>query len=229
MGQVAVLMYHRVLPDDASGSGVEPGMIVRASTFERHLEWTRRRFPIELLGRLAASPRPADDPPVVALTFDDGWRDNLTVAWPILERHGVRATIFVVESFSASGPTDGGEFLSPGEIRELSDRGIEFGAHTVSHPRLSRVSERRAEDEMRRSKEKVEEWTGRSCDLFAYPFGDHHEGSVETARRHFRASVIVGGGWWTASHDVARIPRIAMHEDMTFTRALFEARLAFAG
>lgn len=225
-GSAAVLMYHRVLQDDESAAGVEPGMFVRASTFESQLSWLAERFRIVALGDLVQSSQASGDPPVVALTFDDGWRDNRSVAWPILERHRATATVFLVRDWCAAGSHEGGAFLRPQEVRELCAAGLGFGAHTATHPRLDTLGDREAEAEMQRSKDAVEEWTGRPCTLFAYPFGSHSAASAALAGRLFLGSVVVGGGWWTRSSDRARIPRIGIHEDVGSTRNLFLARLA---
>jgi peptidoglycan/xylan/chitin deacetylase (PgdA/CDA1 family) len=220
---VAVLMYHRVLRDDEDARRVEPGMFVRASTFRRQMEWLVQRWPVRPLGELVEHRAAAVG---AAVTFDDGWRDNLTVAWPIMERLGMRPTIFLVRDWVSTGRTAEGEFLRPAEVAEMSKAGVEFGAHTVSHPHLDQLPAAAAEDEMKRSGEAVEDWTGRECRVFAYPFGHHNGETADLARQLFPASVIVGGGWWKEDADRARIPRIAIHQDMSSTIALFTARLA---
>lgn len=225
-GATAVLMYHRVLSDSDSRNGVEPGMFVRASTFESHIAWLRERFEVLSLRSLVTEGRRADDPPAMVVTFDDGWRDNLTVAWPILQRYRVAATIFLVRDWCAAGTHAGGAFLRPEEVRDLASAGMDFGAHTTTHPHLDRLDDREAEAEMQRSKEAVEEWTDTPCTLFAYPFGSYHDRTAAIAGRLFHGSVAVGGGWWTQESDRARIPRIGVHEDLGSSRRLFEARIA---
>ncbi len=219
-------MYHRVVPDDADTTGIEAGMFVRASTFARQLDWLGRRWTMKTLGDALQDPPGADEPSVAVVTFDDGWRDNLEVAWPILAAHRVPATIFLVSDWCATGAHANGSFLRPDEVTELAASGIEFGAHTASHPRLDELEASVVEAEMRRSKEAVEQWTRRSCETFAYPYGRHHDGTAALARRLFRASVVVGGGWWMRGCDPAKVPRVGIHEDMTSRRAQFEARLA---
>jgi peptidoglycan/xylan/chitin deacetylase (PgdA/CDA1 family) len=95
----AILMYHRVLPrSDAARDAVEPGMFVSPETFARHIAWLDDFFTViplhEIVSRLGNGrtlPQGA-----CAITFDDGWRDNLVHALPALEARGLPATIFVV-------------------------------------------------------------------------------------------------------------------------------------
>lgn len=94
-----VLMYHRVVPGKiARRESIEPGMFVTAATFARHLSWLEAHFRVlplrEIIDRVEAR-RPLP-PGACAITFDDGWRDNLEHAWPELAHRGLPATIFVV-------------------------------------------------------------------------------------------------------------------------------------
>ena len=222
-GADALLMYHRVLPDAADASAIESGMYVRASTFERHLDVLQSRWELATLSSVVGSP--PDDRPRVVLTFDDGWRDNLEAAWPILQRHGARGTIFLVTDWCEAGRNAEGSFMRPAEIRDLAEAGMEFGAHTMSHPALDTVDPERARVEMEGSKHAVARWTGRPCRVFAYPYGRRTPQVERIATDLFGASVIVGGGWWHRGGDPACLPRIAIHDDMASTRALFEERL----
>lgn len=97
--RAAVLTYHRILPAaDARARAVEPGMYVTPETFAHHLEWLAAELRVLPLGEVAQRlrqnlPLP---PGAVALTFDDGWRDNYDHAFPQLERRGLPATVFLV-------------------------------------------------------------------------------------------------------------------------------------
>lgn len=225
-GELPVLMYHRVLEDGEDARDIEPGMYVRASTFDRQLSWLRRYFAPTTLSDALAPGGGGEGGIRAAITFDDGWRDNLTAAWPILEKHGARATIFLVRDWVASCEGGDGRFLSPSQVGDLSREGIEFGAHTATHPRLTELGDREIERELRLSQEAVEDWTRRSCPTLAYPYGAHDERCVAIAARLFRAAVVVGGGWWKIGAEPHRIPRVAVHEDMTATEPMFEARVA---
>jgi peptidoglycan/xylan/chitin deacetylase (PgdA/CDA1 family) len=102
----AVLLYHRVLPREVVvRDHVEPGMYVTRETFSRHLSWLEEEFSVLPLHEIVA--RQGRDEPLplraCAITFDDGWRDNLEHALPALEKRGLPATIFVVTERVGTG------------------------------------------------------------------------------------------------------------------------------
>lgn len=97
--RACVLMYHRVLPRaEVARTAVEPGMYVSRETFARHLEWLQENFRVlplhEIVRRLLEGLSLPEG--ACAITFDDGWRDNLEHALPELEGRGLPATLFVV-------------------------------------------------------------------------------------------------------------------------------------
>lgn len=123
-----------------------------------------------------------------AVTFDDGWVSMLRHGLPVLARLGVPATVFVaaglvdVHERPLEGPAlarwrDGPHrhelhCLSWDELRGLADAGWEVGAHSLTHPYLTRVGDERLERELRESRRRCEEALGRPCRTMAYPSGD---------------------------------------------------------
>lgn len=99
-----ILMYHRVI-DSGAVSKPEPGTWVDVQTFESQMQFLKRTCDIKPLPEFVESLQSSISPPrpVSAVTFDDGWRDNFTNAFPILERLGVPATIFLVSQCIESG------------------------------------------------------------------------------------------------------------------------------
>ncbi len=122
----------------------------------------------------------------VVITFDDGFRNFYTHAFPILQEFGLSATMFLPTVFinrEASSRTtgnsapekrahtfDGKTFLTWPEVRELRRAGIEMGSHTVNHPRLVDLSWPEIELEIRNSKLEIETELGEPITTFAYPF-----------------------------------------------------------
>jgi len=109
---------------------------------------------------------------LVVLTFDDGYRDFFTDAFPILKKYGFTATVFLPTAFidkTALG-LRGKDHLSWSEIRELQAEGFTFGSHTVHHPQLLDLRPDQVEYEIRKSKETIEEKTHKSVEFFCYPY-----------------------------------------------------------
>jgi peptidoglycan/xylan/chitin deacetylase (PgdA/CDA1 family) len=185
-----ILFYHRVA-DDRDPLAVPP------RAFAAHMEVLRAEGyravdVVEAVERLAAG-EPADG--VVALCFDDGYRDIAEHALPELERHGFRASVFV-----ATGVVDGSArfswyerqppILRWDEIVAL-DRGsaFRFEAHSVTHPNLLAVDDAAAEREIAGSRAALEARLGRPVAGFCYPaglYGPRERNLV--ARAGFRAA-----------------------------------------
>jgi len=130
-----VLMYHRVLDDADDTSALDPGMFVKRQSLAGQLALLTERFTlvtIDAIGDWLAGRVQYDRPPC-ALTFDDGWLDNYTVAFPLLQQYGATATIFLV-----TGAIGNSEMMSWAQVDEMERAGIRFGSHTVTHSDAAR-------------------------------------------------------------------------------------------
>ena len=98
--RVVVLMYHRVLPEDADTYS-EEGIVVTPRTFDRHLRFLKRYFQPLTLEQFVDATREGRRLPSrgCLITFDDGWHDNVTHALPLLREHGVPAVVFLATNF----------------------------------------------------------------------------------------------------------------------------------
>jgi peptidoglycan/xylan/chitin deacetylase (PgdA/CDA1 family) len=126
------------------------------------------------------------------LTFDDGFQTVYAEAFPVLQRYAMSATVFLTvgagDGFGAGErlPTfEGRPMLSWPEIREMQRAGIDFGAHTLTHPDLTRLSAERVAIEMAASKARIENELGTPVTSFAYPFGRYDAVSRRLAQQHF--------------------------------------------
>lgn len=152
------------------------------------------------LARLADGGEPP--PGYAAITFDDGMRNNRTVALPILQSYGIPATIYIsVDRIGGVSPwidPDGdNRMLDTGEIQELVGAGWELGAHTMTHPDLSTLTYEACRREIEESKLALEEIGRVSVETFAYPFGRYGEQTIAAVRDSgLSAAVTTGSGIW---------------------------------
>jgi peptidoglycan/xylan/chitin deacetylase (PgdA/CDA1 family) len=114
----------------------------------------------------------------LAITFDDGYRGLREHAFPVLEAHGFRATCFVITDFAGRlnrwDVAYGGRrfaHLAWRDMRAWQERGIEFASHTATHPRLTRLSELGAYEELDRSRRAVAHALDTATPAVSYPFG----------------------------------------------------------
>jgi peptidoglycan/xylan/chitin deacetylase (PgdA/CDA1 family) len=123
------------------------------------------------------------------VTLDDGFADNYSEAFPILQRYRIPATIFLAVNavggenrWMADDGYPRRRMLSWTQIREMQQAGIGFGSHTLNHPRLSTLDRESAGTEIRESKRTLERRLGVKVEHFAYPYGDLCGETVELVR-----------------------------------------------
>jgi len=174
-----VLCYHALSPTWEAALSITP------ADFERQVSLLLARGYRGVTFSEATRARPGAR--VMAVTFDDAYRSVIELGLPILERHGVPATVFAPTDFIGSerpmswegidrwlgGPhADELTPMSWAELRTLAGAGWEIGSHTGSHPRLTRIDGNRLADELLRSKAACEQHLDSPCASLAYPYGD---------------------------------------------------------
>ncbi|HXD58234.1 MAG TPA: glycosyltransferase [Thermoleophilaceae bacterium] len=176
--RLPILMYHRIASD-----GPEELRRYRldAADFERQLDHLRRggyRGVTLEEWRVACERRRPLPGRAVMLTFDDGYSDFASSAWPLLKRYGFPGTVFLVAGEMGGSSTwdrDLGEtapLMSWREARRLQSRGVQFGSHTVTHPMLTSLSNADVVREAARSRMLIAEQLGSPPAAIAYPYGD---------------------------------------------------------
>lgn len=113
----------------------------------------------------------------ILITFDDGYMNNYTEAFPMLKELNMTATIFCV-----GNSLDGSYYLSEEAIKEMSDYGIDIESHTVNHVHLDTMSYDEQLLELKNSKNILEKITGKEVLSLAYPFGDYNDNTIKAAK-----------------------------------------------
>ena len=180
-------MYHRINEPDPSSS-----LIVSPGSFVRQLNWLEKKafrfLSLEEVVDQGAKTNLWER--CVALTFDDGFRDNYENAFSILIQRKKKTALFVVVNWVGRE-----DFLSWRDIRELADSGITIGSHSLTHRWLPDISDsRELKSEIFESKKRIEDEIGREVKHFCYPVGGVDERVAgEVKRAGYRAAWVAGG------------------------------------
>jgi peptidoglycan/xylan/chitin deacetylase (PgdA/CDA1 family) len=176
---IPILMYHNIarppreLPSHRS-------LYVRPSSFARQM-WLLRRLGYQGLSMQQAMPylRGERSGRVAVITLDDGYRDNLQHALPVLQAQGFSATCYVVsDAVGRFNHWDAGKLrvhkplMTLNQLRSWHDAGMEVAAHTRRHPHLTRCSDHELDDEIAGSRQVLEDLLGVAVTQFCYPYGD---------------------------------------------------------
>ena len=223
---IAILAYHS-LDHSRSVLSTSPG------TFAEQMKVLRDAgVMVVSLGDLADDMRAfSNRENVVALTFDDGFRNVYEHALPILQSYGFPATVFLVTDYCEKTNSWPGQtvtierepLLAWREIQEMSRAGISFGSHTRTHPDLRKLSIEEAEEELASSKKAIADATGLPVDTFAYPYGAYDAALRNLARQHFRLACSTHLGFVKRNSDLFALERIEMYyfQSLLLFRHLF--------
>jgi peptidoglycan/xylan/chitin deacetylase (PgdA/CDA1 family) len=217
-----ILMYHRVATDGPPGL---KQWRVSPELFDAQMN-ALHRAGYQTIALAEWADALVEQRPVpgkrVLLTFDDGYSDFLSAAIPALQRYDFSATMFLVAerigqtalwdaSFGDCAP-----LMSWEEIKSLQAIGIEFGAHSCIHRKMTEMGSSELAEDTRRTRAILEEGLGVPVPTLAYPYGDQNEsvrrvvGEVGT-----RAAVTTEQGISKLGDDLLRLPRIEITDECT--------------
>jgi peptidoglycan/xylan/chitin deacetylase (PgdA/CDA1 family) len=232
-GLLALLAFHKIGP---APGGWETWSYIPEATFAdylRHLREAGWRV-LDLAAFLHGLTAPETLPRRSALlTFDDGYRSNLTVAVPWLRRFDCPAVMFVPTDF-IGGKNSFDNDIEPeeaictwDELRELERAGVAVQSHGCSHRAFSDLTPAEQQAELVRSRAVLEEGLGRPVEVFSFPYGDdgREQGSTGDALRRagYRAACLYGGGPNRLPLTEAyRLTRLAMGPDTDLGAVLAE-------
>jgi peptidoglycan/xylan/chitin deacetylase (PgdA/CDA1 family) len=179
-----VLMYHSVSPARTE----DPNLLrVHPERLEAQLR-TLRRLGLRgvSLAELVAARDRGEGARLVGLTFDDGYVDFLEHAVPVLERHRMTGTVYVVAG-RLGGQNDWDEgprldLLTAGQVREVAAAGHEVGSHSLTHAHLAGLDAEELRREVGESRRILEDVLGAPVPGFCYPYGDFDAAAADAVR-----------------------------------------------
>ena len=202
-----ILCYHKTQPVPAAAR--IKGLYLEPTLFRRQIQ--------ELAGAGFSFSLPGPHAPshTIAITFDDGFLSNLEAAVPVMKEFGARAINYLVADRIGKSSdweaAEGGEarpLMDDSQIQEWLSAGNWIGAHTCTHPRLSKISRELAREEITASKKKMEDRFGQPMEHFAYPFGDYDDAVVEMVREAgFKTACTMDRGVNDRNTDPLRLKR----------------------
>lgn len=208
----AILTYHSL---DASGSAIS----VPPAVFSQHVRWmVESGVRVLALGDLLALD-PDDPEPAIAITFDDGFV-NFSDAATQLHRAGLPVTLFIVTGHVGGSNAWGGRaqagiptlpLLGWKELERLVAEGVSIGAHTRTHPRLTRLPAQAIADEIDGCLHDIRKQLGVQVDHFAYPYGAVDDEVAAIARTRFQAALTTRFAPLTRQDAAMRLPRLDMY------------------
>jgi peptidoglycan/xylan/chitin deacetylase (PgdA/CDA1 family) len=212
----AVVVFHRV-----HDGNVDDGLTCNVRRFTEYCEFLARKFRVVSLGSLVQKLEIGE--PLrreIAITFDDGYRDNYDHAAPVLKRLGLPATFFIVSGFMGTGFWPWWDartgvhhsWMNWEEVRSLHRDGFEIGSHTRTHVNLGEVAGEVAWEEIYNSRTDLERQLSAPVTLFAYPFGQReHMTEANRAmvkKAGFRCCCSSFGGINTAGSNPFELQRV---------------------
>ncbi len=207
--QVPILMYHHIAVPPPDADAIRRDLSVAPPDFEEQLRYLAKAgyhsiSLRDLIYHLAIGQRLPRKP--IILTFDDGYRDNYTHAYPLLKKYGFGGTFFLV---TAPIDQEHEEHLSWDQVKEMSAGGMQFEPHTYTHPDLRGQPVDYVVWQIMASKEAAEERTGQTSRFFSYPSGRYDQQVVDVLRSaYFWGAVTINQDTQQSSQQPFELKRI---------------------
>lgn len=172
--KIPVLMFHSIK------SNGKNDLIISPVEFQRKMKWLKDNnystLSMDELYSMLKTGKNVPERPIV-LTFDDGYDDNYTNAYPILKNYNFKATVFLVtNNIGARG------YLKSEQIKEMSSNKIDFQSHTARHQELNTLSYKEQLNELKKSKAAIEDLINKNADALCYPVGKYNAATINAAK-----------------------------------------------
>ncbi len=224
VARVPILMYHHISEPPPGADSIRRDLSVSPREFEAQLRYLKEAgyqsiSLYDLLYHLTLG-WPLPEKPII-LTFDDGYKDAFTNAFPLLKRYGFTATFFLVTYYiDAKDPA----YLSWDDVKVMNAEGMDIEPHSYTHPDLRRKPVDYIVWQVLGSKEAIEERTGKTTRFFNYPAGQYDQRVIDVLRSaHFWGAVLIDQGATHSSDRLFELRRVRVPGNGTLER--FVAKL----
>lgn len=211
---VPILNYHKV-------DILNHALSVSPQEFEEQMEYLHNNGyhtinPDQLMAYLKYGKQLPDKP--IMITFDDGYLDNYTNAYPIMKKYDFTATIFIITNLIGQDI----RFMTWDQIREMQQYGIVFGSHTANHKSLTSLTKEQVITELSQSRDEIVRQLGKAPKYFAYPTGTYN-GEIEEMVRAagYKAAFTIEYGQVGADSDLYLLQRIPIFKGQKTFRSFF--------
>jgi peptidoglycan/xylan/chitin deacetylase (PgdA/CDA1 family) len=208
---IPILYYHAVSDDIF---GIEELFVSPASFAEQMKYLKDNQYSVITFDQLPEIDK--YEKPVI-ITFDDGYENNYTKAYPILKKYGFPAVIFLTTDYM-----DKNNYLKKWQIEEMKTL-IAFESHTISHPDLTSLSPEALTYELTESNKIIKQLTGRDSIAFAYPFGYYNQTVIDAVKKHYTYAVTITSGLFQPQENAYTIKRVYIPRNTSIQN--FETRL----
>lgn len=192
---VPVLMYHHIQPTSVAQQKGQTSLNVDNGIFDQQMAYlVSQGYTTLSADQLVNALRSHSSLPSksIVLTFDDGYMDNYTYAYPVLQKYHLIGNIMVV-----TGLLENGDSLNWAQLKDMVGSGTFFAYdHTWSHASLSSVSNDKAQTEIMTAKSQLESNLGKTVDIFTYPYGSENSRIASLLSQDgFLGAFSTVGGW----------------------------------
>lgn len=213
-GDVPVLNYHKV-------DNFHHALSIPPNEFEEQIKYLYESgyntiSPDQLMAYLKYGTALPENP--ILITFDDGYLDNFTNAYPILKKYGYTATIFLVTNLVGHDQ----RFLTWDQVRQMEKDGFVFGSHTANHIPLTQVDSQKIENELNQSSDEISHQLGKPPKYFAYPTGVYNAETEElVAKTGYTAAFTIRYGRVNSTSNLYALERIPLFKGQRTFQSFF--------
>jgi peptidoglycan/xylan/chitin deacetylase (PgdA/CDA1 family) len=204
---VPILMYHHIgdLPIDATE--LQTTWTVTPKNFDAQMQWLAHNgYRSVTMAQLVAhlkNRQPLPAKPII-ISFDDGWEEQYSTAFPILTKYGLSGTFFVY-----THPIDHTEYMTWAQLADLTAASMDIESHSITHPHLRDLAPDAAFKEIAESKTTLEKRLGKPVITFCYPFGEYNNAIIEMVKRAgYESAVTLASGYRQRADELYLLHRV---------------------